>query len=183
MGFFGSALSFGARGGEPSTSSLPFQWNQMGTTRGVPSVHVYAKRAGIVDRRSLCAIGSCNSARSPCLDSILSSSREVADQPARRCSARASSDHDFMSIAANIEHDLLRCSSACMRCSWRAGRYTAGTVTVTAISESVRIRSFWKMDRPRAGGVVPVHHRLELDVRDDPLADAGARSRQLDVRV
>ncbi len=31
------ALSFGAFGGETTTTSLPFQWNQIGTTRGVPS--------------------------------------------------------------------------------------------------------------------------------------------------
>lgn len=34
------ALSLGARIGVPSTTALPFQWNQIGTTRGLPSVHV-----------------------------------------------------------------------------------------------------------------------------------------------
>src|ERR1700716_3671773 len=37
-----SALTFGAFSGVPSTISLPFQWNQIGTTRGVPSFHTYA---------------------------------------------------------------------------------------------------------------------------------------------
>lgn len=34
-----SAVIFGASG-VPSTISSPFQWNPMGTTRGVPSVQV-----------------------------------------------------------------------------------------------------------------------------------------------
>jgi len=35
-----SAFIFGASGGVPSTTSARFQWNSIGTTRGVPSVHV-----------------------------------------------------------------------------------------------------------------------------------------------
>jgi hypothetical protein len=39
LGFLASALSFGAFEGLASTNSRPFQWNQMGTTLGVPSRH------------------------------------------------------------------------------------------------------------------------------------------------
>ena len=37
-GLTASAFSLGARGGLPKTNSSPVQWNQIGTTRGVPSV-------------------------------------------------------------------------------------------------------------------------------------------------
>src|SRR6266567_3538671 len=40
-----SALSFGAPPNVLITSSDPFQWNHRATTRGVPSVHTYARRA------------------------------------------------------------------------------------------------------------------------------------------
>jgi hypothetical protein len=35
--FWRNTFTFGAFNGVPSTISSPFQWNQMGTTRGVPS--------------------------------------------------------------------------------------------------------------------------------------------------
>ncbi|CAA9300123.1 MAG: hypothetical protein AVDCRST_MAG61-879 [uncultured Friedmanniella sp.] len=38
-GFCPSAFSLGALGGDPRTIADPFQWNQMGMTRGVPSNH------------------------------------------------------------------------------------------------------------------------------------------------
>src|SRR5208282_5689001 len=57
-GLAASALSLGALAGEPMTSCSPVQWNQTGTTRGVPSIHVYASRAGIVEPRSFTATGS-----------------------------------------------------------------------------------------------------------------------------
>src|ERR1700730_5739617 len=66
FGFLAKALSFGAFDGVPITSSCPFQWNQMGTTLGVPSVHTYANRAGILDCRSSFDTGCCKSSRPPC---------------------------------------------------------------------------------------------------------------------
>src|SRR6266568_8173749 len=47
-----SALSFGAPPNVLITSSDPFQWNHRATTRGVPSVHTYA-RGGNVGREQL----------------------------------------------------------------------------------------------------------------------------------
>src|SRR6185295_13887261 len=66
-----SACTFGAFGGVPSTISLPFQWNQIGTTRGVPSRQMYARRAGEVDRSNSCATGSSSNAKLPCFVAIL----------------------------------------------------------------------------------------------------------------
>src|ERR1700736_5957139 len=71
FGFLAKALSFGAFDGVPMTSSYPFQWNQMGTTRGVPSVHTYANRAGIFDCRSSFDTGCSNSSRPPCFTGII----------------------------------------------------------------------------------------------------------------
>src|SRR6266851_128147 len=71
FGFLAKALSFGAFDGVPITSSCPFQWNQMGTTLGVPSVHTYANRAGIFDCRSSFDTGCCKSSRPPCLTGII----------------------------------------------------------------------------------------------------------------
>jgi hypothetical protein len=45
-GLTASAFSLGARGGLPKTNSSPVQWNQIGTTRGVPSVQEQTIRAG-----------------------------------------------------------------------------------------------------------------------------------------
>jgi hypothetical protein len=47
------------------TSSSPVQWNQVGTTRGVPSVQVNAKRAGTVEVSSRLATSLSSSRRSP----------------------------------------------------------------------------------------------------------------------
>src|SRR6202045_3682242 len=71
FGFLAKALSFGAFDGVPITSSCPFQWNQMGTTLGVPSVHTYANRAGIFDCRSSLDTGCCKSSRPPCFTGII----------------------------------------------------------------------------------------------------------------
>src|SRR6267143_4060434 len=71
FGFLAKALSFGAFDGVPITSSCPFQWNQMGTTLGVPSVHTYANRAGIFDCRSSFDTGCCKSSRPPCFPGII----------------------------------------------------------------------------------------------------------------
>jgi hypothetical protein len=71
LGFMAKALSFGAFDGVPITTSCPFQWNQMGTTRGVPSVHTYANRAGIFDCRSCFDTGCSNSSRPPCFTGII----------------------------------------------------------------------------------------------------------------
>ena len=71
FGFLAKALSFGAFDGVPITSSCPFQWNQMGTTLGVPSVHTYANRAGIFDCRSSFDTGCCKSSRPPCFTGII----------------------------------------------------------------------------------------------------------------
>src|SRR5262249_53847767 len=68
-----SARTFGAVGGVPSTISLPFQWNQIGTTRGPRSRPTYASRAGEVDRNSSCARGSLSNERLPCFVAISSS--------------------------------------------------------------------------------------------------------------
>src|SRR6266851_10033068 len=68
FGFSAKALSFGAFDGVPITSSCPFQWNQMGTTLGVPSVHTYANRAGIFDCRSSFDTGCCKSSSPPLFD-------------------------------------------------------------------------------------------------------------------
>src|SRR5262249_46464572 len=62
-----STFILGASGNVPNTISWPFQWNQIGTTRGVPSLQLYASRAGSVDCSSFCATGSSSSARLPCL--------------------------------------------------------------------------------------------------------------------
>src|SRR5215212_5522801 len=62
----GSTFTFGALGGDPSTIASPSQWNQIGTTRGVPSCHVYASRARLVECSSSCATGSSRRERSPC---------------------------------------------------------------------------------------------------------------------
>src|SRR5260370_41927348 len=70
FGFFANAFTFGAAGGGPRTICLPFQWNQIGTTRGVPSNQMYAKRAGIEDRSNSLAIGSLSKAISPCFVAI-----------------------------------------------------------------------------------------------------------------
>src|SRR5215213_6218483 len=61
----GSTFTFGALGGDPSTITSPSQWNQIGTTRGVPSRHVYASRARLVECSSSCATGSSRRDRSP----------------------------------------------------------------------------------------------------------------------
>lgn len=47
----------------------------MGTTRGVPSRHTYARRAGIVDRSSSCATASCSriTVASCCISDIIPS--------------------------------------------------------------------------------------------------------------
>src|ERR1700730_2790165 len=71
FGFLAKALSFGAFEGVPITSSCPFQWNQMGTTLGVPSVHTYASRAGIFDCRSSFDTGCCKRSRPPCFTAII----------------------------------------------------------------------------------------------------------------
>src|SRR5262249_20256130 len=70
FGFFTKAFSLGAASGVPRTICLPFQWNQIGITRGVPSGHVYANRAGIVDCSNSFAIGSLSKAISPCFVAI-----------------------------------------------------------------------------------------------------------------
>src|SRR5215218_2806307 len=59
------AATFGASGGPAITISLPVQWNQIGTTRGVPSCQVYASFAGIAASSSRRATGSSSTARSP----------------------------------------------------------------------------------------------------------------------
>ena len=59
-------LTFRAAANVPKTSSLPSQWNQIGTTRGEPSVHEYASRAGTLDVSSACAVGSSSSSGPPC---------------------------------------------------------------------------------------------------------------------
>src|SRR5262249_10844475 len=66
LGFLAIAFSFGALGGVPSTNSRPSQWNQMGTTRGVPSVQMYARRAGIVDCSKACEAGGWGRSSDPC---------------------------------------------------------------------------------------------------------------------
>src|SRR5256885_338749 len=43
----------------------------MGTTLGEPSVHTYARRAGIFDFKSSCAAGCCNRDRSPCFTGMI----------------------------------------------------------------------------------------------------------------
>src|SRR5579863_6947195 len=43
--------AFGLRG-DAITTSEPVHWNQIGTTRGVPSVHVYANRASCAEAKS-----------------------------------------------------------------------------------------------------------------------------------
>src|SRR5687768_4093259 len=74
-----SAFIFGAVTGVPIMISLPFQWNQIGMTRGVPSGQTYAKRAGILDRNNSCAIGSLSKAISPCFVIVPSLCDEVWD--------------------------------------------------------------------------------------------------------
>src|SRR5260370_15424520 len=71
LGWLAKALSLGAVDGVPITNSCPFQWNQMGTTLGVPSVHTYANRAGIFDCRSSLETGCSNSSRPPCFTGII----------------------------------------------------------------------------------------------------------------
>src|SRR3954468_17184624 len=62
----GSTPTLGALGGEPSTISSPSQWNQIGTTRGVPSRHTYANLARLVECSNSCATGSSRRDKSPC---------------------------------------------------------------------------------------------------------------------
>ena len=58
VGFIWSARTLGASGGQTIAASSPFQWNQIGATRGVPSGQVKASRAGMVERSNSWAIGS-----------------------------------------------------------------------------------------------------------------------------
>jgi hypothetical protein len=74
FGLRASAGIFGAFAGLPRTISRPSQWKAIGTTRGVPSVQVYASRAGMVERSRRWATGSFSSATSPCLVGIVPSS-------------------------------------------------------------------------------------------------------------
>lgn len=52
------------------TSSVPVQWNQVGSTRGVPSVQTKANRAGTVETSSRLARSLSSSPRSPWRRSI-----------------------------------------------------------------------------------------------------------------
>src|SRR3954467_15396275 len=54
------------------TSSSPVQWNQIGMTRGVPSLAVYARRAGTVELSMRFAMSLSRSSRSPCTSAIVS---------------------------------------------------------------------------------------------------------------
>ena len=60
------AFSYGTSGGVPNTSWDPVQWNQIGTTRGVPSVQTYPSRAGAGEWSNCWATGSWSSCRVPC---------------------------------------------------------------------------------------------------------------------
>src|SRR5215213_10462156 len=85
----GSTFTFGALGGDPSTITSPSQWNQIGTTRGVPSRHVYASRARLVECSSSCATGSSRRERPPCSVVIYRSFRTYTLLLNRICQAYA----------------------------------------------------------------------------------------------
>jgi hypothetical protein len=53
-------------------SSRPFQWNQLGTIRGVPSRATYATRAGNAEASSARATSVSSRLRSPCASAIRS---------------------------------------------------------------------------------------------------------------
>src|SRR6266704_668210 len=88
-----SALSFGAPPNVLITSSDPFQWNHRATTRGVPSAHTYARRAGMLDTSSCCAIGSRSNSDPPfaihitfnTFDTVGWSKPDGMPAPQRRC--------------------------------------------------------------------------------------------------
>src|SRR5438105_9179507 len=86
---------------------FPFQWNQIGMTRGVPSDQTYAKRAGIVDCSNSCAIGSLSKAISPCFVAIHLSllKTEIRLLPQReRKQRRAGGDGNVLLAVDGVTH-------------------------------------------------------------------------------
>src|ERR671916_1450250 len=70
----GSTFTFGALGGDPSTIASPSQWNQIATTRGVPSA--LRRRSSTVQLEASISIVSSPESRSARLACALSSFRE-----------------------------------------------------------------------------------------------------------
>src|SRR3712207_2153146 len=70
----GSTFTFGALGGDPSTIASSSQWNQIGTTRGVPSA--LRRPSSTVPLETSITIVSSPESRSATLACVLSSFRE-----------------------------------------------------------------------------------------------------------